>query len=109
MCIAGARRDAGSSGESMSAPKKYQLDHITDVAKLSRDQFERMLPDFLAWFDYVKRIEDLGIGANAVGFTWIDDNNPGNIQRVAICLASGDKDDGRGMHWKKPGATHDKR
>lgn len=93
----------------MSAPKKYQLDHVTDFAKLSRDQFERMLPDFLAWFDYVKRIEDLGIGANAVGFIWIDDNKPGNIRRLDICLASGGKDGGRGRHWKKPGATHDKR
>ena len=75
----------------MTAPTKYRLDHITDFAKLSRDQFERMLPDFLAWFDYAKRIEDLGIVANAVGFIWIDDNKPGNIQRVDICLASGGK------------------
>ena len=93
----------------MSAPKEYRLDHIADFAKLSRDQFERMLPDFLAWFDYAKRLEDLGILANAVGFTWIDDNKPGNIQRVAICLASGDKDGGRGRYWKKPGGSNDKR
>ena len=79
----------------MSAPKEYRLDHIADFAKLSRDQFERMLPDFLTWFDYAKRLEDLGAGVNAVGFTWIDDNKPGNIQRVNICLASGGKDDKR--------------
>ena len=68
--------------------EEIRLDHVADIAKLSRDQFKRMLPDFVAWFGCAKRMQEAGVNAQAVGFIWVDDDSPGVIREINITLAT---------------------
>lgn len=62
------------------ADNEFDLSHVKDIAKLSEEQFARMLPDFVTWFHYAKVFE--AEGGEATGFIWCDDGRPGEITRV---------------------------
>ena len=59
---------------------EFDLSHVKDIAKLSEEQFARMLPDFITWFHYAKVIEPAD--GEMTGFIWCDDNRPGELTRV---------------------------
>lgn len=61
---------------------EFKLNTIQQFAALSPEQFARMLPDFLAWHYLCHEAQKLG--ATAVGFTWVDDGNSGQIHSVDI-------------------------
>ena len=73
-----------SKGGSMSRAdldtNEFDLSHVKDIAKLSEEQFARMLPDFITWFHYAKVIEPAD--GEMTGFIWCDDNRPGELTRV---------------------------
>ena len=60
--------------------EEFQLRHVTDMLKLTEDQFERMLPDLCTWYAYSKLIK--AAGGEVTGLVWCDDNRPGVITRV---------------------------
>ena len=62
------------------ADNEFDLSHVKDIAKLSEEQFARMLPDFITWFHYAKVFESAGV--EATGFIWCDDGRSGEITRV---------------------------
>ena len=62
------------------ADNEFDLSHVKDIAKLSEEQFARMLPDFITWFHYAKVIEQAG--GEMTGFIWCDDGQPGELTRV---------------------------
>ena len=70
-------------------PAEYELNHITDFAALSLEQFHRMLPDFYRWFTFAKEMQELG--ARTDGFTWVDDGDPGVISEVHLTVEGTDK------------------
>lgn len=71
----------------MTTGQQYRLNHITDFAKLSREQFKRMLLDFAAWFDIAKQMQEMGI--ETTGFTWVDDDEPGAVREIKLTLTRG--------------------
>lgn len=70
-------------------PAEHQLNHVSDFAKLSQDQFERMLPDFHRWFTFAKEMQEMG--ARATGFTWFDDGDPGVLSEVRLTVDGTDE------------------
>lgn len=60
--------------------EEFRLNHVTDMLKLTEDQFARMLPDLCTWYAYSKLIE--AAGGEVTGLVWRDDNRPGIIARV---------------------------
>lgn len=74
-----ARRFRERSRESTLRPsgEKINLSHVSDIAVLSREQFVRFLPDFVAWFNLIKDLEE--IDAKSVSLEWIDNGSMGKI------------------------------
>lgn len=57
--------------------EKMYLSHVSDIALLSREQFVRFLPDFVAWFNLIKDLEE--IDAKSLTLEWIDNGSMGRI------------------------------
>ncbi|RKR26835.1 hypothetical protein C8C93_2085 [Acidovorax sp. 93] len=60
--------------------EEFTLNHVTDMLKLTEDQFARMLPDLYTWYVYSKLLE--AAGGESTGLVWRDDNRPGVITGV---------------------------
>lgn len=67
----------------MSA-KEYDLSRVEQMAELTPEEFARMLPDLIAWFNFAKRVQRIDPSAVSHGFLWRDDGNPGVVTSVAI-------------------------
>lgn len=52
--------------------KKHEIHHITDMLKLSEDEFHRVLPDLAVWWSMAKALSDIE-GVTNTGFVWVDD------------------------------------
>ena len=63
-------------------PKEHQINKITDTLDLSEDEFKRMLPDFVAWWQSAKAIS-ARFDVKHTGFVWIDDGSVG-IDNIKI-------------------------
>lgn len=61
---------------------ELDLSHVSDMAKLTPDQFNRMLPDLVAWFELAKFCQE--IGGESTGFIWRDDGRPGEINGITV-------------------------
>lgn len=73
----------------MSKPPEHTLNHVTDFAALSEEQFQRMLPDFCRWFTFAKEMQE--VGARATDFVWIDDGDPGVLSEVRLVVDGTDE------------------
>ena len=71
----------------MSKPER-NFDTLADIALLSESEFERFLPDFAAWFFYVKQAQK--IGCEAVSMMWVDDGNTGVLTHVDLQMPNGE-------------------
>lgn len=65
---------------------EHRLDTLAEIALLSEEEFERMLPDLAAWFFYAKEAQKSG--ATVEGFIWRDDGQPGALFAVDLRDAS---------------------
>ena len=63
---------------------EIRLDTIADFLALTPAQFERMLPDFVAWHALAKLA--IEAGAESSKFTWIDDGKPGDLSSVSLTI-----------------------
>ena len=61
---------------------RHQLESLAQIAALTPEQFGRMLPDFIAWYEFMQSIKG-GI-VTTTGFEWVDDGRPGEISAVSI-------------------------
>lgn len=64
--------------------KEHRIYSVLDMLKLTRDEFERMLPDLYAWFLFAKEAEKLG--AENTGFRWVDDGKAGEVRSVIATI-----------------------
>jgi hypothetical protein len=68
---------------------EHRITHITDLLKLTEDEFGRFIPDLAAWFLAAKAFESAG--AENTGFVWSDDGRPGVISRIdGVCADTGE-------------------
>lgn len=63
----------------------HKLDSVLDMLKLSPEQFARMLPDLVMWYEWCKSAEQIE-GVTVTGFTWVDDGRPGEVHSVAATI-----------------------
>lgn len=56
--------------------KTYQIQSVTDMLQLSREEFHRMLPDLCAWWEMAKLVQSVPEAQN-IGFEWTDDGAVG--------------------------------
>lgn len=76
---------------------ELDLSHVKDMAKLTPDQFNRMIPDLVAWFKFAKLCQE--IGGEATGFIWKDDGLVGEVTSVEVTdLETGEK---QTLVWKE--------
>lgn len=66
---------------------EYPLSTLKQIALLTPEQFGRMLPDFIAWYEFaqVARCVD---GVTSTGFVWVDDGAPGEVTAVDLTDSS---------------------
>lgn len=75
------------------------INTLADICVLSDAEFERFMPDFIAWFYGVKAVQKTTASTEFIesvsssGFIWCDDGNEGAITGVEIT----DKDTGETM------------
>jgi hypothetical protein len=55
---------------------EHEITSITDLLKLDKAQFIRMLPDLCAWWEFAKKVEDL----DHASFIWVDDGISGVVK-----------------------------
>jgi len=77
---------------------QHKISHITDTLKFTEEQFGRFLVDFAGWWAFCKMAR--ASGAEAVGFTWVDDDQQGQIHHVEIT----DPATGEQSTWPGPAA-----
>ncbi|WP_140838140.1 hypothetical protein [Variovorax guangxiensis] len=65
-------------------PLERAFDRFADLMVLSREEFERFLPDLVAWFDFGKGMQALG--AEVQGLTWLDDGRSGELNSVELTI-----------------------
>lgn len=66
----------------MADHKRMEFDRLADLMALSPEEFARFLPDFVAWFEFSKAMQELG--GQVQNMTWIDDGRPGEVSRVQL-------------------------
>lgn len=64
-----------------------RIQTLADIAALTPDEFERFLPDLIAWHGVSTAIS--AIGATSLSLNWCDDGRPGIM--TYIDLTVGDK------------------
>lgn len=62
--------------------REHAFDRLTDLLALSPQEFDRFLPDLMAWFAFSKIIHDSG--GEVERMLWIDDGRPGELDRVEV-------------------------
>ncbi|MDM0024125.1 hypothetical protein [Variovorax saccharolyticus] len=67
--------------------KQHTFKEVADLLTLTPDEFDRMIPDLIAWYELAKGLEAL-LGAEAQNFTWVDDGKPGEVFAVDLHIAS---------------------
>lgn len=67
----------------MSA-KEYDLSRVEQMAELTPEEFARMLPDLIAWFNFAKRVQRIDPSAVSHEFLWRDDGDSGAISSVIL-------------------------
>ncbi len=55
----------------------HAITAVTDMLKLSREEFARMLPDLMVWHSLCLDLQERG--AEVQAFLWIDDGKSGEI------------------------------
>jgi hypothetical protein len=62
--------------------QEHRITSVTDFLKLDKSQFERMLPDFILWFNLCKKLDPQLVKVEA--FIWRDDAAPGQLHSVEV-------------------------
>jgi hypothetical protein len=70
----------------MSNPERSFLT-LADIALIDVSEFERFLPDFVAWFYCVKSAQKMG--CEAISMMWTDDGNTGVLTHVDLQTPDG--------------------
>lgn len=63
---------------------RHDIKTVTDMLKLSEEEFARMLPDLVAW--YSLGVDLQALGAEVRTFIWVDDGKPGEIHHGEITI-----------------------
>jgi hypothetical protein len=66
---------------------KHCFEKLADLLTLSPEEFDRMIPDLIAWYELAKGLEAM-LGAEAQNFTWVDDGKPGELFAVDLLYKS---------------------
>ena len=61
---------------------EHRVNTMADIAALTPEQFGRMLPDLIAWYEFTQAMRIDGVKTN--GFVWVDDGNPGEVTSVYL-------------------------
>lgn len=61
---------------------EYEINGVLDVLALDEQQFERFLPDLVAWYFFGKKVQEAGGVVN--GLVWVDDGKAGEIDEVLL-------------------------
>jgi hypothetical protein len=69
---------------------EHKIETVLDVLKLTPEEFARFLPDFVAWHELGREMQEMG--AEMVAMTWRDDGRPGEIHSVEAHIMDGDKE-----------------
>ena len=64
-------------------PAEHKLSTLAQIALLTPEQFGRMLPDFIAWYEF-SQVAQRTEGISSSGFTWIDDGQPGEVTAIYL-------------------------
>lgn len=70
--------------------KQHTFKEVADLLKLTPEEFERMVPDLVAWYELASGLEAM-IGAKAQNFIWVDDGKPGEVFAVDLHIVSTDE------------------
>ena len=62
--------------------KTHEIATLQDIAELTTEEFQRFLPDLIAWHCFTKKAQ--GMGFASMSMQWCDDDNPGVISDVTI-------------------------
>lgn len=65
---------------------EVKIDKLSDVLMLDDEQFLRFMPDFMAWYKYVKEMQKVngGVEFPSCHMIWKDDGRTGEISGVSI-------------------------
>lgn len=61
---------------------EYQINGVLDILALDEQQFERFLPDLVAWYLFGKSVQ--AAGGKVIGLAWVDDGKTGEIIEVLL-------------------------
>lgn len=67
--------------------KEITFTTVADLTSITGKDFERFLPDFVAWFYAAKSMQDLG--GTVTNMTWLDDGKPGELSAIDIRTPDG--------------------
>ena len=67
-----------------TAPRERAFDRFAEIMDLTPDEFDRFLPDFVAWFTFGKEMQ--AVGAEVTGLSWVDDGRMGEINSVELTV-----------------------
>ena len=65
--------------------KKHCIDTVLDMLALSPEEFARMLPDLVTWYELCKPAQEIS-GIEVTGFIWVDDGLAGEIHSVDMTI-----------------------
>ena len=52
---------------------EHKFKTLQDITILDETEFQRFLPDFVAWFSYAKQAQKIGL--ETIGMEWTDDDH----------------------------------
>jgi hypothetical protein len=62
--------------------KTHEIATLQDIAALTTEEFQRFLPDLIAWHCFAKKAQLMGFASPSM--QWRDDGKPGVISGVTI-------------------------
>jgi hypothetical protein len=62
--------------------KTHEISTLQDIAALTTEEFQRFLPDLIAWHCFAKKAQEMGFASPSM--QWCDDDDPGVISGVTI-------------------------
>ncbi len=66
----------------MKESKEYRFNEIVELIELGEEEFQRMIPDLMAWHKISREIKSLNLPCSVSKFIWRDDGLAGEVSSI---------------------------